>query len=39
MTSGKPLVSLGFFNVFDVLRQIAAACPKTHTLAQLVATR
>jgi CubicO group peptidase (beta-lactamase class C family) len=39
MTSGKPLVSLGFFNVFDVLRQIAAACPKTHTLEQLVATR
>lgn len=39
LTSGKPLVSLGFYNVFDVLRQIGTACPKVRTLGELVAMR
>ena len=38
MTSGKPILYLGLYNVFDVLRQIGLACPKVRTLGGLLAT-
>jgi CubicO group peptidase (beta-lactamase class C family) len=37
MTSGKPILYLGLYNVFDVLRQIGLACPKIRTLEGLLA--
>ena len=32
MTSGKPIIYLGLYNVFDLLTQIGLACPKVRTL-------
>ena len=39
LTSGKPILYLGLYNVFDVLRQIGLACPKTRTLEDILAER
>jgi CubicO group peptidase (beta-lactamase class C family) len=38
MTSGKPILYLGLYTIFDVLRQIGLACPKIRTLGGLLAT-
>jgi len=38
MTSGKPILYLGLYNIFDVLRQIGLACPKVRTIGGLLAT-